>query len=113
MGIALKFSTAYHLQIDGQTEVVNQRFEDLLQCLVGEHLSTWDTVLHLAKFAYNNSINRSTGLSPFEIVTCSEPRKPINLLSLPISNRPSASSESFAHDLHNKIRQQIAVSNDN
>ena len=45
MDIALKFSTAYHPQTDGQAEVVNQKLEDLLRCRVGECLTTWDMVL--------------------------------------------------------------------
>ena len=35
-----KFSTAYHPQNDGQTEVVNKSLGDLIQCLVGNHVST-------------------------------------------------------------------------
>ncbi|XXG72659.1 hypothetical protein AAC387_Pa07g1708 [Persea americana] len=38
----LKFSTAYHPQIDGQTEVVNCSLGNLLRCLVRDHLTTWD-----------------------------------------------------------------------
>ena len=38
----LKFSTAYHPQIDGQTEVVNCSLGNLLRCLVCDHLTTWD-----------------------------------------------------------------------
>ncbi|XXG61997.1 hypothetical protein AAC387_Pa05g0460 [Persea americana] len=64
----LKFSTAYHLQTDGQTEVVNISLGQLLRCLVRDHITTWDQALPMAEFAYNNSINRSTGTSPFEAV---------------------------------------------
>ena len=67
MGTALKFSTTYHPQTDGQTEVINRSLGNLLRCLVGDKMTTWDEVLSV--FAFNNSVNRSTGLSPFEIVT--------------------------------------------
>ena len=75
----LKFSSAFHPQTEGQTEVVNRSLGDLLRCLVGEHVSNWDQILPMAEFAYNSSVNRSTGRSPFEIVTGLLPRKPIDL----------------------------------
>ena len=68
IGTLLKFSTAYHPQTDGQTEVVNKSLGNLLRCLVGDNLGNWDLVLPQAEFAYNNSINQSIRMSPFEIV---------------------------------------------
>ena len=53
----------------GQTRVVNRSLGNLLQCLGGEHLTTWDTILPKTEFAYNSLINKPTGLSPFDIVT--------------------------------------------
>jgi hypothetical protein len=38
----LDFSSEYHPQTDGQTEVVNQLLGALLRSLVGEHLKAWD-----------------------------------------------------------------------
>ena len=84
LGTKLKFSTAYHPQTDGQTEVVNRSLGNLLRCLVGESLGNWDLLLPHAKFAYNSSINRSTGKSAFEIVHGYRPRRPIDLIPLPI-----------------------------
>jgi hypothetical protein len=65
VGTKLKFSTAYHPQTDGQTEVVNRSLGNLLRCLVNDHNRNWDLILPTAQFAYNSSINRSIGMSPF------------------------------------------------
>jgi len=69
MGIKLKFSTAFHPQTDGQTEIVNIILENLLRCLVGKILKTWDLILPMAVYAYNGSVNRTIDLSLFEVVT--------------------------------------------
>ena len=65
LGTQLKFSTPYHPQTDEQTEVVNRSLGNLLRYLVRDRAGDWDLVLPLAKFAYNDSVNRSTGMSPF------------------------------------------------
>jgi hypothetical protein len=68
MGTNLSFSSTYHPQMDGQTEVVNRSLGDLLRSLVAEHHSQWDQILSQEEFAYNDSPNRSTGQSPFQIM---------------------------------------------
>jgi hypothetical protein len=57
LGNNLSFSSAYHPQMDGQTEVVNISLGDLLRSLVTEHHSSWDSILPQAEFAYNDSVN--------------------------------------------------------
>ena len=68
VGTKLNFSSSFHPQMDGQTEVVNRSVGNMLRCLVGERLGNWDLMLAQAEFAYNSSVNRSTGMSPFQIV---------------------------------------------
>jgi hypothetical protein len=55
------FSSVYHPQMDGQTEVVNRSLGDLLRSLVTKHHSSSDSILPQAEFAYNDSVNRRTG----------------------------------------------------
>ncbi|GJZ48799.1 putative nucleotidyltransferase, ribonuclease H [Tanacetum coccineum] len=57
----LNFSSAYHPQTDGQTEVVNRSLGNLLRCLVGDHVKAWDQKLCQVEFAHNHVVNRSTG----------------------------------------------------
>jgi hypothetical protein len=68
LGTKLSFSSAYHLQTDGQTKVVNRSLGDFLRSLVTKHHSQWDQILAQVEFAYNDSVNRSTRKIPFQIV---------------------------------------------
>jgi hypothetical protein len=54
--------------------VVNKILGILLRSLVIEQGCQWDQILAHAEFAFNNSINRSTGKIPFEIVYGRQPR---------------------------------------
>jgi hypothetical protein len=95
----LDFSSAYHPQTDGQTEVVNRSRGDLLRSLVGDNLKTWDQKLFQAEFAFNRSVNRSTGFSPFHIVYGTNPRAPVDLAPVPDLNRPHGKAEDFIVEL--------------
>jgi hypothetical protein len=52
-------SSAYHPQMDGQTERVKQILEDMLRDCVLEHQGSWDQNLPWAEFSYNNSYQES------------------------------------------------------
>ena len=68
LGTKLNFSSAYHPQSDGRTEVVNRSLGNMLRSLVGENPKQWDRVLEQVEFAYNDSPNRSTSMIPFHIL---------------------------------------------
>ena len=94
--------------------MVNRSLGNLLQCLVGEVNRNWDSILPTAQLAYNSSVNRSIGTSPFELVHGYTPRKPLDLLPMSPHVRISESAEAFArhiHDLHNEIHKKIQASN--
>jgi hypothetical protein len=45
LGTNVSYSSTYHPQTDGKTEVVNRSLGNILRSLVGEHPKQWDQVL--------------------------------------------------------------------
>jgi hypothetical protein len=103
-GLKLKFSSAFHPQTDGQTEAINWSLGNLLRCLVTDHQASWDLLITQAEFAYNRSVNRSTGFSSFEVVIETRPRLPLDLSSLPNPTRHSETADDFSQHI-----QQIHI----
>jgi transposase InsO family protein len=64
----LCFNSAYHPQIDGQTERVNQILEDMLRACALQYERSWDKSLSYAEFYYNNSYQESLKMAPFEML---------------------------------------------
>ncbi|GJZ58874.1 RNA-directed DNA polymerase [Tanacetum coccineum] len=62
------------------TEVVNQSLGNRLRSLIGDNAKQWDLVLPQVKFAYNRSVNRTPGKSPFEFVYGRNPITPLDLV---------------------------------
>ena len=87
IGTELSFSTSFHPQTDGQTEVVNRSLGNLLRCLIGENHRNWESILPLAEFAYNSSLNRTINTSPFEVVYGNKPLSVLDLAPLPLSKK--------------------------
>ncbi|KIV98558.1 uncharacterized protein PV09_09478 [Verruconis gallopava] len=63
--IRKRMGTAFHPQTDGQTERQNQTIQEYLRAYCGQYQKTWAKLLPIAEFAYNNSVNASTGTTPF------------------------------------------------
>jgi hypothetical protein len=74
LGTNLSFISSYHPQTDGKTKVVNRILGNILRSLVYENPKKWDQMLAQDEFAYNDSPNRSTRMSPFQIVYGMHPR---------------------------------------
>ncbi|XP_052173798.1 uncharacterized protein LOC127789074 [Diospyros lotus] len=87
IGTKLLFSTAYHPQTDGQTEVVNRTLTQLLRIVIQKNLKNWEDCLPFIEFAYNRSVHSSTEYSPFEIVYGFNPLTPLDLLPLPVNEK--------------------------
>ncbi|MCO5551025.1 hypothetical protein L7F22_004520 [Adiantum nelumboides] len=110
LGTRLNFSSAYHPQTDGQSEIANLTILDLLKSYVTEvdQRSQWEKYLPLVEYAYNNTIHTSTGKAPFEVI---EGRSKSPLL-LKVHGKIFATDE-YSRDLKEsfqKIKEAISIS---
>ena len=73
----MNFSTACHLQTNGQIEWVNQIWEDILRMYVMNNPTKFEDYLHLADFAYDYKYHNSAKMSPFEVLYGQKCRTPV------------------------------------
>ncbi|GJY85730.1 putative reverse transcriptase domain-containing protein [Tanacetum coccineum] len=76
LGKPLDLSTAYHPEIDGQSERTIQTLEDMLRACVIDFGGNWDTHLLLVEFSYN-SYHSNVKCAPFEALYGRRCRTPI------------------------------------
>jgi len=65
LGIETKLSMAFHPQMDGQTERMNQELEQYLRLFVEHRQKDWPEWLALAEFAVNNKTHTATKVLSF------------------------------------------------
>ena len=65
LDMKLHFTYGYHPEGNGWTECTSQTLEQYLRVYCNYQQSNWSDLLPIAEFAYNNTSNAMTGLSPF------------------------------------------------
>ncbi|KAG7674262.1 hypothetical protein KSW81_006082 [Nannochloris sp. 'desiccata'] len=113
LGISLHMTAAYHPQSDGQAERHNRTIQDMLRAYVNPSTrDDWDEHLVALEFAYNNSVNRATGFSPFFMLYGQNPNTPASLLRATVSLSPAV--DDFLARITETLTQSLAeVLNDN
>lgn len=108
MGTKLAMSTAYHPQTDGQTERANRTLEDMLRAFVNWKQDDWDVYLPAAEIACNNSIQASTGFTPYYLNYGQH-------LNLPLTqaSRSNETDNPAAEDSYKNIAISLMVAKDN
>ena len=89
---------------------MNRSLGDLLRCLTGDHVKSWDQKLCQAEFAHNHAVNRSSGFSPFQVVYSMIPRGPLDLIPLPSKIRAHGKAIEFVDGLqaiHKKVHDNL------
>ncbi|WOG96248.1 hypothetical protein DCAR_0415582 [Daucus carota subsp. sativus] len=117
-GTALKHSTAYHPQTDGQTEIVNKGLESYLRCFIGGKPKSWAQWLSWAEFSYNTAPHSSTKFSPFKIVYGRDPpqllhfgrgQTPVHSLDEMLLERDAILADLQFHLLQSQQRMKAAA----
>lgn len=110
-GTTLSFSSSYHPQTDGQTEVTNRTIAMYLRCLIGECLRIWVDCLPWTEYCYNTSFHSALQTSPFRVVYGRDPPRLLsyepsisNLGAVNVALRDRDALLDFVRDLFGKLR---------
>lgn len=69
-GTKLRMSSAYHPQIDGQTEVLNRCLEMYLRCFTFEQPKQWEDLLHWFEFCFTSGFHSAAACGPYAFRVC-------------------------------------------
>lgn len=67
-GVALRMSTAFHPQTDGQSEVVNKTIAMYLRCITGDRPRAWLEWLPWTEYCYNTAFHSALRTTSFQVV---------------------------------------------
>jgi RNase H-like domain found in reverse transcriptase/Integrase zinc binding domain len=111
-GIKLNMSSSYHLETDGASERSNKTVVQCLRFHVERNQSGWSKALPLVRFNIMNTINVSTGFSPFQLRMGRSPRLilPLVAVDTPV---PDEINHSTAIKLIEWIERDISEAQDN
>jgi hypothetical protein len=73
-GVKLKLSTAYHPETDGSSERTNKTVNQALRYHVEQNQLGWVRALPRIRFDLMNTVNKSTGFTPFQLRMGRSPR---------------------------------------
>ncbi|KAM9959529.1 hypothetical protein ACTFIR_000607 [Dictyostelium discoideum] len=100
-------STAYHPQLDGQTENFNSTLIKMLKSFISEELyGNWSELLRCVLFTYRITPHVSTGFSPFFLLYNRQPRLPVDT-SLKVNFYSNRLVLDFADDIAQSIQNNV------
>lgn len=109
-GIKLKLSTAYHPQTDGSSERTNKTVNQCIRFHIERNQKGWAKSLPLIRFNIMNTMNKSTGFTPFQLRLGRTPRVLPPLVS---TKNLTDSADISAAEVIQKIQTDTLEAQDN
>ena len=109
-----KLSSAYHPQSQGSVERFHQTLKNVLRMYCEDMGLDWDEALPLVLFALRDSVQESTGFSPFELVYGHEVNGPLRMLKERwLGREDSPSVVKYVSDFKSRLMRarEIALKN--
>src|SRR5260370_32558075 len=109
LSLQVLLSTLHHPQHDGQTECQNQTLEIALHAYVAGSKANWEKWLPALAFAYNSTLQSSTGYSPFFLLYGYEPRSPASFTTKDPCRVPRPLSNQSTQDFIQELEVHLAL----
>ncbi|GKE51057.1 putative reverse transcriptase domain-containing protein, partial [Tanacetum coccineum] len=109
LGTNLDMGTAYHPQTDGQSERKIQTLEDMLRACVVDFGNSWDRLLPLVEFSYNNSYHASIKAAPYEALYGRKCRSHIKNCLLAARSRQKSYADKRAKPLEFVVGDKVLL----
>jgi len=105
----LKFSISYHPQTNGQNEVENIALSTMPGVIMRDNHNSREEYLSHIEFEYNKVVQKTTNISPFEVVCGFNPLSPLDFLPLPNPQeflpKEGITKTEFIKQLHERIKE--------
>lgn len=113
-GIKLKMSSAYHPETDGSSERSNKSVVQCLRYHVERNQTGWVKALPMVRFHLMNTVNTSTGFSPFQLRMGRSPRLiPPLTPNVPVDPPDDEQASAAAAALIERLHLDVAEAQDN